>query len=71
MWWFEILPSVAIIAVASAVPQHLAYYAAKWQFGIPMRRYMESDWDLNMNERDTNINGVPWKRAGLETIPDN
>ncbi|XP_076292032.1 NADH dehydrogenase [ubiquinone] 1 alpha subcomplex subunit 1-like [Lasioglossum baleicum] len=70
MWWLEILPSVAIIGVALSVPQQAAYYISKWQFGNPMRRYMETEWDINMNERDGNINGASWIRSGLETIPD-
>ncbi|XP_078047541.1 uncharacterized protein LOC144475452 [Augochlora pura] len=70
MWWMEILPSVAIMTAMVAIPQQAAYYVSQWVFGVPMRRRMETDYDLMMNLRDTNLNGRPWIRGGLEKIPN-
>ncbi|XP_076547633.1 NADH dehydrogenase [ubiquinone] 1 alpha subcomplex subunit 1-like [Osmia lignaria lignaria] len=69
--WYEILPTMGIIAVCYVVPQLVPYYVEKLVYGNPRRRDFTLDWTAVMTDRDELLTGDYRKPKGLEAIPDN
>uniref|UniRef100_A0A834P9T7 NADH dehydrogenase [ubiquinone] 1 alpha subcomplex subunit 1 n=1 Tax=Vespula pensylvanica TaxID=30213 RepID=A0A834P9T7_VESPE len=70
--WYEIFPTVAIIAAGLGLPHVATHYLCLQVYGTPMRRLLEEEWDLLMFMRDSRLCDRPQTagKMGLENIPD-
>lgn len=69
--WFEILPSLAIIGVAMAVPHGAAYVMNYLVNGNMYRRSLVTLDEKRQYMRDIRLSGNAYVLKGLENIPDN